>query len=228
MWRDVGLTTLESVMQRARDTRGAPLSALAEQLGTQPGINTLRTLSRRLLRACAAVHEEGVVHRDVKPANILLTDDGDVLLMDLGAAADLVTRVNYDPDEGIFDPLYGPPEQYLAFANVKGKALVKLAWLRDQPDLFDSFSIGMVLLQTAVPFMRAGDRMRKLKTLMSSEEYDLTTWRERLPDIAQADFALLDEDDGAGWELLCKLIAPREQRLAAKEALKHRFVKKKK
>ncbi|MFI1826428.1 serine/threonine-protein kinase [Streptomyces sp. NPDC020412] len=63
--------------------------SLAEAAKEADGLSALEAarIGLRVLRALGAAHAAGVLHRDVKPANVLLARDGNVLLTDFGIAA---------------------------------------------------------------------------------------------------------------------------------------------
>jgi serine/threonine protein kinase len=64
---------------------GEPLSAIVSREGTLPPDRTLDVIGQAALGLQAA-HDAGVVHRDVKPGNILVTPDGVVKVTDFGIA----------------------------------------------------------------------------------------------------------------------------------------------
>ncbi len=69
---------------------------LAEEIHAAGRLTTHRTLQilSALVPALSAAHEAGVVHRDLKPGNVLITSDGTLKLLDFGmATADDVMRV---------------------------------------------------------------------------------------------------------------------------------------
>ena len=64
--------------------RGRPLSELISPEGMDP--RRLLEVLRPVAAALDYAHDNGVVHRDVKPANVLIGEDRTVKLVDLGAA----------------------------------------------------------------------------------------------------------------------------------------------
>ncbi len=56
------------------------------------------------------VHRQGVIHRDLKPGNIMLSHDGEVKIMDFSIAHIDIGLEEYDSDV-LGSPMYMPPEQ---------------------------------------------------------------------------------------------------------------------
>ena len=165
------------------------------------------------------------MHRDIKPANVLLLPSKKALLIDLGAAADLVAG-EWSSEEAVFDPLWGPPERFLDFPDdVKGAIPVAIAWARYSPDKFDAFSAGMVLLQVGVPAARATNKLQRVKSLLCAGR-NVQEWRDAQPESVQADFELLDADGGAGWKLVCGLLESEpKKRMGLQAALGSKFAR---
>ncbi|NUU23054.1 MAG: serine/threonine protein kinase, partial [Streptomycetaceae bacterium] len=94
--------------------RGLSLAQEIEKDGPLPP-GQVAEMGLRLLSALDAAHEAGVLHRDVKPANVLLARNGRVVLTDFGVASveDSATLTQ-------LGALVGSPE-YLAPEQVDGQ-----------------------------------------------------------------------------------------------------------
>ena len=84
----------------AEVVEGGALIDYLEQRGKMPPLESLDT-TFQVLQALGAAHLEGVVHRDVKPDNILLSPDGRVRLSDFGIARIRNERVDHRTRTGV-------------------------------------------------------------------------------------------------------------------------------
>ena len=73
---------------------GKTLEEVIKEQGYLPTDDLVR-ISSGILAGLEAIHAEGLLHRDIKPQNILISNDGRVLLADLGLAMEMPTE-----DEG--------------------------------------------------------------------------------------------------------------------------------
>ncbi|MFD4775235.1 bifunctional serine/threonine-protein kinase/ABC transporter substrate-binding protein, partial [Streptomyces sp. NPDC058427] len=138
---------------------GPSLGESVEEQGPLP-VATVRALGARLAGAIAAVHGAGLLHRDVKPGNVLLALDGPRLI-DFGVARHTGATALTATDMVIGTPGYLAPEQ--ASAGPVGPAC-------------DVFSLGCVLVYAATgrrPFGQGSPAGLLFRTV--HEEPDLDT-----------------------------------------------------
>lgn len=68
-------------------------------------------LINQLLDAVEAVHAKGMLHRDIKPDNVLINPEGQVVLIDFGSAREFAEGKTTH-QTAMITPGYAPPEQY--------------------------------------------------------------------------------------------------------------------
>lgn len=244
VWKYEGDSTLANAMESRDFPYNLEETLLGRELRLPKGIRrraiTIRVAFKQLLEALAAAHSVGIVHRDIKPQNCIVSDrDKKIKLIDLGAAADLRVGINYMPAEYLLDPRYAPPQQYIMSTQTPNPPPAPVAaflspvlWRMENPDRFDMYSCGVTLLQMVFQSLRSDNNIIAFNKRLETLNYDLNAWRREeesrkggmKPDLTEG-FALLDLDDKAGWKLLCDLMAfkPRD-RCSAAEALMSPFV----
>jgi len=108
---DVGRDPSSGVLYIALEhLRGKTLAELAEA-GPLDWREVCR-LGAQIARALYHAHEQGVIHRDMKPANVMLLPSGETKIMDFGIARIETARFRLtNPGEFVGTPLYTAPEQ---------------------------------------------------------------------------------------------------------------------
>jgi eukaryotic-like serine/threonine-protein kinase len=112
-----------------------PGGTLKGKMGTPMSYRAAARLLAPVADALAYAHQEGIVHRDVKPANILITSGGQPMLSDFGITKLLEGENNQSltgTGVGIGTPEYMAPEQSLG-NEVDGRA--------------DEYSLGIVFYE---------------------------------------------------------------------------------
>jgi predicted Ser/Thr protein kinase len=120
---------------------------LLERIARGPlAVDDAEQIARQLAAALGAAHAAGVLHRDVKPANVMLARDGMVKLLDFGVAKLVDEGGNQLTAEGV---LVGTP-QYMAPEQLRGERVDARA------DLWALGAVTYEMLAGAPPFVATG------------------------------------------------------------------------
>uniref|UniRef100_A0A0C9RX63 non-specific serine/threonine protein kinase n=1 Tax=Wollemia nobilis TaxID=56998 RepID=A0A0C9RX63_9CONI len=240
VWRYEGDATLSDLMLSKDFPYNVERMILGEAENVPKGIERenriIQTIMRQFLFALDGLHSTGIVHRDIKPQNIIFSQESRIFkIIDLGAAADLRVGINYIPKEFLLDPRYAAPEQYIMSTQTPSAppppvaaALSPVLWQMNVPDRFDIYSAGLIFLQMAFPTLRTDSSLIQFNRQLKRCGYDMVAWRESVeprasPEIRRG-FELLDLDGGIGWELLLSMVRYKSrQRISAKGALAHPY-----
>jgi len=97
-------------------------SSLSDLLRSEAPFEMSRTLeiSRDVLRALEAMHKNNIIHRDIKPGNIMVQEEtGEAVIIDFGIAKDIVGGTRLTTTGALLgSPMYMAPEQSINSSNV--------------------------------------------------------------------------------------------------------------
>ncbi|WP_425400435.1 protein kinase domain-containing protein [Aeoliella sp.] len=139
-------------------------NAIGSTIGSRSGRHRFREIASMGIQAARALqyaHDQGVVHRDIKPGNLLLDGDGNVMVTDFGLA-NIESDVNLTATGELVGTLrYMSPEQ----------ALGQRAEQNHRADIY-SLAATLYELLTFEPVLTGDDQQLLLKDLTRVERRD--------------------------------------------------------
>uniref|UniRef100_A0A672MP81 non-specific serine/threonine protein kinase n=1 Tax=Sinocyclocheilus grahami TaxID=75366 RepID=A0A672MP81_SINGR len=172
------------------------VSAELERSLTEPQI---RVVCKQTLEALTYLHENKIIHRDLKAGNILFTSDGDVKLADFGVSAKN-TKTLQRRDSFIGTPYWMAPEVVMCETS------------KDRPYDYkaDIWSLGVTLIELAQiePPNHEMNPMRVLLKIAKSEPPTLATPSRWSPEFSDFLRKALDKNVDNRWNTLQLLQHP--------------------
>jgi eukaryotic-like serine/threonine-protein kinase len=149
---------------------GLSLGQKIEREGRMPEKEAIRLIAQ-VAQGLHRAHKEKLIHRDVKPDNIMVTGDGQAKLTDLGLVKEVVSDLNLTrTGRGLGTPHFMAPEQFKNAKNVDPRC--------------DIYSLGATLYMMVtgeMPFRSSGP----LDAYMKKIENKITPPRELVPELSE-------------------------------------------
>ena len=198
----------------------------AEQMNT----DHIKYLTFEIMKGVLYIHSKGVIHRDLKPLNILVNENWDVKISDFGQSNVQIGKINqnYNLTKYVTTRYYRAPELYLNYSSNYDTSV-------------DMWSIGCTIAElfTKKVFIRANTTEEYLENLVEmlglpDEEVEkqircqkyLQYMKEKAPKIKRKSLAeLIPNAPPEAIDLMEKLFTfDPKSRLTAKQVLQHPFL----
>ncbi|KAK9450463.1 kinase-like domain-containing protein [Limtongia smithiae] len=181
---------------------------------------TIKSFMFQLLKGVAFCHDNRVLHRDLKPQNLLINNKGQLKLADFGLARAFGIPVNTFSNE-VVTLWYRAPDVLLGS--------------RTYSTSIDMWSAGCIMAEMYTgrplfPGTTNEDQLQRIFKLMGTPNEHTWPSISQLPNYRtnftvyppQSMHAILPQIDLVGLELLCRMLQLRpESRISARDALKH-------
>ena len=145
-------------------------------------------------RGLQHAHENGIIHRDVKPGNLLLTEDGQVKITDMGLATLETVSTSDSADDGLTGETilgtiaYISPEQAIdtsqadARSDIYSLGATLFFLLTGQPPFCEKTAMKTLIAHREKPVPRLGDVLREVPREAERLEPLLRTMLAKSPD----------------------------------------------
>jgi serine/threonine protein kinase len=154
-----------------RWVEGTELGSLIHHEGPLDPRRAANTAAQ-IAAALELAHEKGLIHRDVKPSNVILTPEDHVYLTDFGLAKRAETAAGFTGADQILGTV-----DYVAPEQIEGS----------EPDArSDIYSLGCVLFETLVGEPPFGDQQGAMAKMWAQVNTDPRSVRERRQDVPEA------------------------------------------
>lgn len=159
-------------------------------------------------RALHAMHQKGILHRDVKPDNILLTEANVVKLIDLGFATMLDEVADGGEDTTLGTAAYMSPEQAQGAGNLDARS--------------DIYSLGATLYQIIVgdlPFAGEGTQEQLAARILEALSSSQLQSRRISPHMNYFIRKMMEQDRDFRYGSIEELVADIEEQIRGKKTL---------
>jgi len=177
-----------------KHVQGRPLDAVVHDVGQLP-IPMVQTILAQVGDALGYAHRHGVIHRDIKSANIMIDEDGSAVVTDFGIAKVQEAQGLTVTGVTVGTPAYMSPEQ-CATCEVSGAS--------------DQYSLGVVayeMLTGRLPFL-SNSSMTVMYAHFNERPVDITRLRPDCPpNLAAAVMQMLEKEPEDRWPTMDDVVA---------------------